>query len=73
VQTVRNEKFLNRLAKNLKRARKKRGITQEELAYKSGLALSQIARIETGKLNSSICTIYALLQALEAEANELFE
>ncbi len=73
MQTVRNEKFLNRLAKNLKRARKKRGITQEELAYKSGLALSQIARIETGKLNSSICTIYALLQALEAEANELFE
>jgi len=73
VQSVRNIKFLNRLAKNLKKARKAKGLTQEELAFKSGLALSQIARIETGRLNSSVCTIYVLLQALEIDANKLFE
>jgi len=50
-----------------------RGITQEELAYKTGLALSQIARIETGKLNTSISTVQVILDALGAEANELFK
>lgn len=70
---VRNQKLLNRLAKNLKRVRKARGLTQEDLAYKSGLTLSQIARIETGRLNTSVSTVFAILQALDAEANELFE
>jgi transcriptional regulator with XRE-family HTH domain len=73
VHTVRNKKFLNRLAANLKNARKKRGLTQEDLADKSGLALSQIARIETGQLNTTVSTVFVLLQALGADANELFE
>jgi transcriptional regulator with XRE-family HTH domain len=61
------------LAKNLKKARKDRGFSQEELAFKSGLALSQIARIETGKLNTSVSTVFVILKALGAKANELFE
>ena len=70
---IRDEKLLKRFARNLKKARKARGISQEDLADKSGLALSQIARIETGRLNTSISTVYAILKALNAEANELFE
>lgn len=70
---IRNQKFLNRLAKNLKKARKKKNMSQEELAYKSEIALSQIARIETAKLNTSISTVFAILQALDADPNELFE
>jgi len=73
VQRIRNKKFLDRLAKNLKLARKKRGVTQEELAFKAGLTLSQIARIETAQINTSISTIFAILQALDVEANELFK
>ena len=61
------------MAKNLKKARKKREMSQEELAYRSGLALSQIARIETAQINTSVSTVYVILQALDAEANELFE
>ena len=73
MHNVRNQKFLNRLAKNLKEARKKRDLSQEELAYKAGLTLSQIARIETGKINTSVSTLYVILKALGADANELFE
>ena len=73
MHNVRNQKFLNKLAKNLKKARKDRGVSQEELAYKSGLTLSQIARIETAKINTTVSTISALLQALGADANELFK
>lgn len=70
---VRDEKLLKRFARNLKKARTERGMSQEDLADKSGLALSQIARIETARLNTSIGTVYALLKALDADANELFE
>lgn len=73
MHTVRNQKFLNRLAKNLKAARKNKGMSQEELAYKTGLALSQIARIETAKLNTTVSTVFAILQALDIDANELFK
>jgi transcriptional regulator with XRE-family HTH domain len=73
VHKVRNEKFLLRFGKNLRNARKKRGLTQEDLEHKSGLSLSQIARIETGRLNTSISTVMVLLKALNADANELFE
>lgn len=73
MHNVRNQKFLNKLAKNLKKARKDRGVSQEDLAYKSGLTLSQIARIETAKINTTVSTINAILQALGADANELFD
>jgi transcriptional regulator with XRE-family HTH domain len=73
VHKIRDEKLLKRFARNLKKARNARGLSQEDLADKSGLALSQIARIDSGRLNTSISTVYAILKALNAEANELFE
>lgn len=66
---VRNEKYLQRLGKNLKKARRARGISQEDLADKTGLATSQIARIETGVLNTTYSTLVTILKALDAEAN----
>ena len=41
------------LAENLKRLRKKRGWSQSQLAEQTGLHLSHINRIETGKYNPS--------------------
>ena len=42
-----DEEGLKLLAKRLKEIRAEKGISQEELAYRSELTLSQIARIET--------------------------
>jgi transcriptional regulator with XRE-family HTH domain len=72
VHKVRDQRFLNRLAKNLKKAREKRAMSQEDLAFKSGLTLSQIARIETARINTTVSTIYTIMKALGADANELF-
>jgi transcriptional regulator with XRE-family HTH domain len=69
---VRDQKFLNKFAKNLKLLRAKRRMTQEQLALESGLSLSQIARNETGRLNTSISTAYVQMKALGVEANDLF-
>lgn len=50
----------------------KKGMSQEDLAYETGLALSQIARIETGRLNTSISTVKVILDALACDAGDLF-
>jgi transcriptional regulator with XRE-family HTH domain len=73
VHNVRDEKLLLKFGKNLARVRRARGLTQEDVAYESGLTLSQIARIETGRLNTTISTVAVLLKTLKCEANELFK
>ena len=72
MQKVRNVEVLLAFGKRLAEIRKSKNVTQEELSFKSGLSLSQIARIETGKINTSICTVYEISKALEIEPGELF-
>ena len=67
-----DEEGLKLLAKRLKEIRSEKGITQEELAYRSELTLSQIARIETIKINPTISTIFKIVRALDIPLNELF-
>lgn len=67
-----DEEGLKLLAKRLKEIRSEKGITQEELAYRSELTLSQIARIETIKINPTISTIFKIVRALDVPLNELF-
>lgn len=45
--------------------RKQKGFTQEELAFKMGVEISQISRIERGISNTSISTVNAIAVALE--------
>jgi transcriptional regulator with XRE-family HTH domain len=61
------------LGKRIARVRKKQNFTQEELAHKADLTLSQIARIETGVINTSINTLYILSSALEIDIIEFFK
>ncbi len=63
---------LKLLAKRLKEIRAEKGISQEELAYRSELTLSQIARIETIKTNPTISTLFKIIRTLEISPNELF-
>lgn len=54
-----------RLCKALKRARTGKEMSQMELSKKSGVARSNIARIESGNLNASLNTILSLCEALD--------
>lgn len=67
-----DEQGLQLLAKRLKEIRAEKGISQEELAYRSELTLSQIARIETVKTNPTISTLFKLIRTLEISPKELF-
>lgn len=58
---------------NLKRLRKVQGISQEQLAFESGVIRSQISRIERGEINTSISTVFALAKALNLHPKELLD
>ena len=73
MHAVRNKQDMEKFGRNLRKVRLEKGMTQEQLAGKAELAVSQVGRIETGNLNTSICTVYNLLRALEVDANELFD
>lgn len=67
-----DEKGLKAFADRLKEVRKIKNLTQEELAYKSGISLSQIARIETAKINPTLSTIFKIARTLDIKLSELF-
>lgn len=67
-----DQEGLELLAKRLKELRSEKGLTQEELAYRSEITLSQIARIETVKINPTISTIFKIARTLNVPLSELF-
>jgi transcriptional regulator with XRE-family HTH domain len=69
----RDEKVLLTFGKNLQQLRRRQNFTQEELAYNSGISLSQIARIETGKINPTVCTLIVIAKTLKIKPTELMD
>lgn len=68
-----DEEGLKLLAAKIKEVRAKKGFTQEDLAYESGLSLSQIARIETIKINPTVSTIFKIARTLKIPVSDLFD
>lgn len=56
---------------NLSRFRKEKGLTQEELVRKSGVAISQIRRYETDKSSPSLEVVVKLVKALGVSIDEI--
>ena len=59
--------------KNVRKARKAKKLTMQELANIAEIELSQVSRIETGKINTKLSTILILARALEVNPKELFD
>jgi transcriptional regulator with XRE-family HTH domain len=57
--------------KKVKEQRLSKGISQEELAFRSGLHRTYVGAIERGQENISLTNVYMLAQALECQAREL--
>jgi transcriptional regulator with XRE-family HTH domain len=67
-----DQEGLQLLAKRLKEIRSEKSLSQEELAYRSEITLSQIARIETVRINPTVSTIFKIARTLEVPLSELF-
>ena len=63
--------LLKKFGLNVKIARLKKGLTQEQLAELMNIHLTYIARIETGKINMSLGKILELANTLNIDRNKL--
>jgi len=61
------------LGSNLRAARKRLGLTQEEVAERSGVHPTEVSRIEAGKRDPRISTLLRLARAVEVEPGRLLD
>lgn len=61
------------LAKNVRRARKERKWSQDELAFKAEMMRSYISGIERGVRNPSVKALEKLVEALKIDPEDLFK
>ncbi|WP_395612223.1 helix-turn-helix domain-containing protein [Allosphingosinicella sp.] len=59
------------VGRNVRRFRKARELTQEQLAFESGLDLTYIGGIERGRRNPSLMAMARIAAALRVELAEL--
>lgn len=66
----RNQKFINSVGKRIREIRLKKGITQEDFIFETGI---NIGRIERGERDISLTTLKLICTYLEVEPIELFK
>ena len=64
---------VERFGQNVRTARLARGWTQEDLAYKTGLATVQVSRIERGRREVRLTTFIRLVNALGVDPADLLK
>ncbi|MCY4088761.1 MAG: helix-turn-helix transcriptional regulator [Candidatus Saccharibacteria bacterium] len=65
------DKLVRTIGKNLRKVRLSKGLTQLELAEKTGLNVSHYARIERGETTPNIFTLGLLVKALKVQASDI--
>jgi transcriptional regulator with XRE-family HTH domain len=64
--------ILNQFGDKVRELRKIKGLSQEQLAFKSGLHRTYIGMIERAERNISIINVQKIADALEVTTKELF-
>ena len=65
--------MLNALARNLRHRRVSAGLSQEDLAERTGLSQTWISRVEMGQANPTMETINTLAAGLSIRVHDLFD
>lgn len=69
----RNTDYIIAFGKHVKKLRLARKLSRETLAAYADIETMQIYRIETGKVDTTISTIYAIAKALEVSPKKLLD
>jgi len=64
---------MGNLGKNLLAARKKLGLTQEQVAERSGVQAGEVSRIERGQRDPKVSTLEKLAAAVELRPGRLLD
>lgn len=59
------------LGANIRRLRKAKGLTQEQLAHEAGMAMRYVAGVERGEENPSLRFLVKIAEALGADPSDL--
>lgn len=65
-------KILKEFGQILREVREQKGLSIQGLADLADLDRSNLSNIENGKVEISLCTIYAIAEALEVDPTDLF-
>ena len=65
--------FTKRLAKHLKRIRKEKKVTQEELAFQAGLNSAYVGHLERGIYSPTLFVIWKIAKALKMKPWEFLK
>ena len=65
--------YSQRLADAIKKARLELGLTQEQVAEKSGTDVRTIINMEQGRGNPKLETLFPLIRALKMDSREIFD
>ncbi len=68
-----NISCIKAFGKHLRKLRKERNLSQEQLAYDANIPISQIGRIERGEINTTLSTLYNLANTLEVSLSQLLD
>lgn len=69
---VKKEEYLIELGLNIKAVRLSKKMTQLDLSIDSGVPLSQIGAIESGKLNTTVKTLKKISDSLNIQVKDIF-
>jgi transcriptional regulator with XRE-family HTH domain len=64
---------MSELGGNVRRARKRLGLSQEQVAQRSGVHATEVSRIEAGERDPRVSTVERLAKAAEIRPGELLE
>ena len=69
----RDDKYLKKFGANLKKIRKEKGVSQEELANDLGFSQPYMVKVESGVVNPSISHVVAIAKRLKVSVSSLVE
>lgn len=67
------DSYLKKVGDNLRKIRKEKGYSMENLANETEMEYRQLGRIERGEINTSIVSLLRLCETLKVELKDLFE
>jgi transcriptional regulator with XRE-family HTH domain len=66
-----HEILLKKIGKKIKELREQKGVSQQTLAYACDFEKSNMSRIESGRTNPTIITLFKIANALSVSLEEL--
>jgi len=69
---MKTNQLLLKFGDKIREERTRRGLSQEELAFRAGLHRTYIGMIERGEKNITLCNIAKLADALDLPIRDLF-